>query len=72
MFTDDTLSGKTILITGGGSGLGLAMTKGFVEAGANVAICGRTEEKLIKAVTEIKSVREAAEVRHYGRNGLWP
>ncbi|MFA5669082.1 MAG: SDR family oxidoreductase [Balneolaceae bacterium] len=65
MFTEDTLSGKTILITGGGSGLGLAMAKGFVEAGANVAICGRTEEKLIKAVTEIKSVREAAEVRHY-------
>lgn len=65
MFTDDTLSGKTILITGGGSGLGLAMAKGFVEAGANVAICGRTEEKLIKAVAEINAVRETAEVHHY-------
>lgn len=65
MFTEDTLSGKTILITGGGSGLGLAMAKGFVESGANIAICGRTEEKLIKACTEINQVREAAEVRYY-------
>ncbi len=65
MFTEDTLSGKTILITGGGSGLGLAMAKGFVESGANIAICGRTEEKLIKACAEINQVREAAEVRYY-------
>ncbi len=65
MFTEDTLSGKTILITGGGSGLGLAMAKGFVESGANIAICGRTEEKLIKACAEINEVREAAEVRYY-------
>ena len=65
MFTEDTLSDKTILITGGGSGLGLAMAKGFVESGANIAICGRTEEKLIKACAEINQVREAAEVRYY-------
>ncbi|MEQ9309674.1 MAG: SDR family oxidoreductase [Balneolaceae bacterium] len=65
MFTKDTLSGKTILITGGGSGLGLAMAKGFVKSGANVSICGRTEEKLQKAVEEIKLEREGAEVRYY-------
>lgn len=65
MFTKDTLSGKTILITGGGSGLGLAMAKGFVKSGADVSICGRTEEKLQKAVEEIKLEREGAEVRYY-------
>ncbi|RMI20612.1 MAG: SDR family oxidoreductase [Calditrichaeota bacterium] len=53
MFTNDTLRGKSILVTGGGSGLGLAMAKRFAEVGANVAICGRTEEKLQKAVEEI-------------------
>lgn len=65
MFTEDTLTGKTILVTGGGSGLGLAMSKGFARSGANVAICGRTEEKLQKAVDEIKEEKEGAEVRHY-------
>lgn len=65
MFTKDTLSGKTILITGGGSGLGLAMAKGFAENGANIAICGRTEEKLQNAVKEIEEAGESPEVRYY-------
>lgn len=55
MFTSDTLQDKTILITGGGSGLGLAMAKGFAKCGANIAICGRTEEKLEKAIQEISA-----------------
>lgn len=65
MYKEDTLSGKTILITGGGSGLGLSMAKAFVACGADIAICGRTEEKLKKAVHEIKSEREHAIVRYY-------
>ncbi|MEX2604476.1 MAG: SDR family oxidoreductase, partial [Gracilimonas sp.] len=65
MFKEDTLSGKTILITGGGSGLGLAMAKGFARTGADIAICGRTEEKLQKAVKEISAEREGALVRYY-------
>ena len=66
MFTKDTLSGKTILITGGGSGLGFAMAKGFISNGANIAICGRTEEKLQKAIDEIKkSGQDASQVRYY-------
>lgn len=62
MFTNDTLDGKTILITGGGSGLGLAMAKGFCKSGADIAICGRNEEKLNKACLEIKKEREGARV----------
>ncbi|MDZ7807765.1 MAG: SDR family oxidoreductase [Gracilimonas sp.] len=65
MYTSDTLSDKTILITGGGSGLGLAMAKAFAETGANVAICGRTEEKLKKAVKEIEKERDGAVARYY-------
>lgn len=65
MFTPDTLKDKTILITGGGSGLGLEMAKGFVKAGADVAICGRTEEKLQNAVSEIQQERPEAGVRYY-------
>lgn len=65
MFTEDTLSEKTILITGGGSGLGLAMAKGFAESGAKIAICGRTEEKLQKAVKEIEEAGDNSTVKYY-------
>lgn len=65
MFTDNTLEGKTILITGGGSGLGLEMARGFISAGANVAICGRTEEKLQNAANELKKIRKSAQVEYY-------
>ncbi len=53
MFKEDTLEDKTILITGGGSGLGLEMAKKFASLGAGIAICGRTESKLENAAEEI-------------------
>lgn len=65
MFKEDTLSGTTILITGGGSGLGLSMAKGFAKSGADIAICGRTEKKLQKAVKEIEGAREGTTARYY-------
>lgn len=46
MLRDDALKGKTIVVTGGGSGLGKAMTKYFLELGANVVITSRDLEKL--------------------------
>ncbi|MBL7991712.1 MAG: SDR family oxidoreductase [Candidatus Kapabacteria bacterium] len=58
MFTPDTLNGKSILVTGGGSGLGLSMAKHFAAHGANVAICGRTEDKLREAAKEIEAVKQ--------------
>ena len=36
----------SILITGGGSGLGEGAARHFVDAGANVTICGRRREKI--------------------------
>ncbi len=40
------LKGKTALITGGGTGLGTAITKRFIKDGARVCISGRRREKL--------------------------
>jgi NAD(P)-dependent dehydrogenase (short-subunit alcohol dehydrogenase family) len=64
MYTSDTLKNQTILITGGGSGLGLSMAKQMASVGADIAICGRTEEKLQKAVDEIEEAGEGS-VRYY-------
>ncbi|MFT6862169.1 MAG: NADP-dependent 3-hydroxy acid dehydrogenase YdfG [Akkermansiaceae bacterium] len=40
------LSGKTALVTGGGSGVGLGTARALAAAGASVTICGRNLEKL--------------------------
>ena len=42
MLRDDALKGKVIVVTGGGSGLGKAMTRYFMELGAKVAITSNT------------------------------
>src|SRR6056297_1566245 len=63
MFKEDTLKDNTILITGGGSGLGLSMGKKFAELGSNIAICGRTEKKLQNAVEELSEF--GTEVQYY-------
>src|SRR3989449_10079191 len=47
------LEGKTALVTGGSSGIGLATAKRFVDEGAYVFITGRREPELARAVKEI-------------------
>ncbi|MCH9659898.1 MAG: SDR family oxidoreductase [Bacteroidetes bacterium] len=71
MLRDDALQGKTIVVTGGGSGLGKAMTTYFLELGANVVITSRNLEKLETVKTELeaqtggKVLPVQCDVRHY-------
>lgn len=46
------LTGNTILLTGGASGIGLAMAKRFLERGNEVIICGRRADRLAEAQME--------------------
>lgn len=43
------ISGNTILITGGATGIGYAMAEAFLEAGNEILICGRREARLLEA-----------------------
>lgn len=48
------LKGKVALITGGSSGIGLAMAKAFMDSGAKVIIAGTSESKLLSALNILK------------------
>ncbi len=50
------LSNHVALVTGGNGGLGLAMAKGLVKAGASVAIWGRDQDKNASALAELKEM----------------
>ncbi len=54
VFRGDLLAGKTLLISGGGSGMGKATAILAARLGANVAICGRDEAKLAAVQTLIR------------------
>lgn len=55
MLRDDALNGKTIVVTGGGSGLGKAMATYFLELGSNIVITSRNLEKLQTVAAEMET-----------------
>jgi NAD(P)-dependent dehydrogenase (short-subunit alcohol dehydrogenase family) len=52
----DLFKDKTVFVTGGGSGINLGVAKNFAALGANIAICGRTQEKLNGAAEELRAL----------------
>ena len=60
MFEKALLKDKRILITGGGSGLGAAMGRRFLELGAELIICGRRREMLETTATAMRAEMQAS------------
>ncbi len=71
MLRADSLKGRTIIITGGGTGLGRSMGKYFLELGANLVITSRKIDVLQKAASDMmketggKVLAVACDVRKY-------
>lgn len=71
MLKDNALKGKTYVVTGGGSGLGKAMSTYFLQLGANVVISSRNIEKLENTAKELEDLTGGkvlpvqCDIRHY-------
>lgn len=55
MLRDGALNGKTIIVTGGGTGLGKSMSREFLRLGANVVICSRRQEVIDATAAELSA-----------------
>lgn len=73
MLREDALKGKTIIITGGGTGLGKSMTRYFLQLGANAIITSRKLDVLEKTARELETetggrvLAVACDVRDYAQ-----
>lgn len=54
MLKDDALAGRTILVTGGGTGLGKSMARTFRQLGARIVIASRKQDVLDAAAAELR------------------
>jgi len=55
MYKEDLFKGKTVLVTGGRSGIGYGIAKMYLGLGATVVIASRSEDKLAKAAEELNA-----------------
>ncbi len=68
MTTTYDYTGKVVIVTGGGRGLGLGITRAFVKTGATVIITGRTESTLQNAADELREELDA-DIHYYTADG---
>ena len=56
LFKDPSLTGKRVLVTAGANGIGLEITKGFVQAGAKVMICDVSQDAIDQAKSALPGI----------------
>src|SRR2546421_7916365 len=64
MFNQQLLTGRRILVTGGGTGLGKSMASRFLELGAEVHICGRRKSVCDETATELMDLHGGRVTSH--------
>src|SRR6267378_3145271 len=64
MFNQQLLTGRRILVTGGGTGLGKSMAARFLELGAEVHICGRRKSVCDETATELMDLHGGRVTSH--------
>lgn len=60
MFQSDLFKGKTVLVTGGGSGIGLEIARQYLRCGAEVLIASRKQERLNEALLKLQEIGPCA------------
>jgi NAD(P)-dependent dehydrogenase (short-subunit alcohol dehydrogenase family) len=56
LFPKSLFAGKTVFVTGGGSGINLGIAQNFAALGAKLGICGRSQERLDGAAVELRAL----------------
>ncbi len=56
------LESRNAIVTGASQGLGLAIARAYVSAGANVLVCARTAESLDGALSELKAIASSGQI----------
>ncbi|MGI9024108.1 MAG: SDR family oxidoreductase [Burkholderiaceae bacterium] len=65
MFQPDLFKGKRILVTGGGTGLGRAMTERFLQLGASCFVCGR-RQSIVEETAQALMREHGGSVKAFG------
>ena len=70
LLPNDLFAGKTVFVTGGGSGINFGIARTFAALGAGLGLCGRTAERLESAAAELRELgaevfTAVADVREY-------
>jgi 2-hydroxycyclohexanecarboxyl-CoA dehydrogenase len=60
------LSGRTVLVTGGGGAIGAAICRRFAEAGASLLVCDKNREAAERVAREVKGAARVFDISNYG------
>ena len=66
MFAPGLLAGRRALITGGGTGLGRAIARRYLQLGARIAICGRRLTVLEETAAALRAEILGADIAAHG------